>query len=218
VDRAFTHCSSIGTRRTELRRVQAELNSNGHPPSSFDRAVHQALNKFETKGTQAGGGERSLSQTKKVVLVPFYGDASQQVGRILAKHNLRPAFAPVRRMCSLLSRAKDPVPSDQKSNVVYKIPCKSCPMSYIGETGRRLVDRVYEHKQALRKMDIDKSALAEHAITHDHEVDWDKVEILKSCKSYAHRKVSETLEIVSNPSIINRADGLKLDKAYLSVL
>ena len=49
------------------------------------------------------------------------------------------------------SRPKDVIPDMQKSGVVYKIPCASCPASYIGQTGRRLQQRLDEHKRAIRQ-------------------------------------------------------------------
>jgi len=54
---------------------------------------------------------------------------------------------------------------------VYQIPCASCPVSYIGQTGRRLQQRLEEHKRAVRQADFNSSALAEHVWTNDHPVD-----------------------------------------------
>ena len=47
------------------------------------------------------------------------------------------------------------------SCVVYSIPC-SCGKVYIGETTRRLGQRMNEHQDACRKGEK-KSAVAEHA-------------------------------------------------------
>ena len=35
-----------------------------------------------------------------------------------------------------LSKPKDAVPQDQRNNIVYKIPCKDCDSTYIGESKR----------------------------------------------------------------------------------
>ena len=50
-------------------------------------------------------------------------------------------------MRSKLSKIKDKLPSDQNSNVVYRVPC-SCGKFYIGGTVRRLEARLKEHKEA----------------------------------------------------------------------
>ncbi|KYN14843.1 hypothetical protein ALC57_12952, partial [Trachymyrmex cornetzi] len=41
---------------------------------------------------------------------------------------------------------KDGLPHDSKENVVYKINCKNCDASYVGQTGRKLKTRINEHK------------------------------------------------------------------------
>ena len=49
-----------------------------------------------------------------------------------------------------LSKPKDLVELDKKSNVVYKIPCKDCNISYNGETKRSFEVRTNEHKRAVK--------------------------------------------------------------------
>ena len=41
---------------------------------------------------------------------------------------------------------KKPLPRDKKSNVVYKISCKSCDASYMGQTCKQLRSRITERK------------------------------------------------------------------------
>ena len=61
------------------------------------------------------------------------------------------------RDCSVLFKASNTIKSKLVSNKpkkmidneapgVYKIPCESCPLMYIGETGRSLKTRLSEHK------------------------------------------------------------------------
>ena len=45
---------------------------------------------------------------------------------------------------NLLTRAKDPLPINKQSNVVYEVPC-TCGKVYIGETKRRLETRMKEY-------------------------------------------------------------------------
>ena len=44
-----------------------------------------------------------------------------------------------------------------KSNVVYKINCKECNVSYIGETKRSFKVRTNETKRAVKNQDVDRS-------------------------------------------------------------
>ena len=70
---------------------------------------------------------------------------------------------------------KDPVPQECRKAVVYRVPCGSCDMSYIGETGRTLQLRIKEHRRALTNGDPCMSALAGHAINHRHNIAWENV-------------------------------------------
>ena len=78
----------------------------------------------------------------------------------------------------LLSQPKDHVHKDKQSGVVYSIPCKDCSSFYIGETGLHLSTRLQQHKEATRKGDADKSAVAEHVWDKSHNIDWTNVIIL----------------------------------------
>jgi hypothetical protein len=56
--------------------------------------------------------------------------------------------------------------------------------------------RLHEHnKQALRKLEENKSAIAEHAITQDHIIDWDNAKLLHYEPTYHKRMIKEAIEI-----------------------
>ena len=57
--------------------------------------------------------------------------------------------------------------------MVYEVPCEDCDQSYIGESGRSLEVRLAEHQWHVRKGDITRSAIAEHAILQVHRMDWE---------------------------------------------
>ena len=49
------------------------------------------------------------------------------------------------------------IKSDKKSNIVYKISCKDCNVSYIGET-----KRTFKVKRAVKNQDVDKNEIAKN--------------------------------------------------------
>ena len=93
----------------------------------------------------------------------------------------------------ILSHPKDRVPDDDRSNVVYKISCRDCDASYVGETKRALKTRVSEHRRAVEKMDFLGSTLAEHAWKHDHHIDWTSACILDVESHYRSRLSREAI-------------------------
>ena len=55
--------------------------------------------------------------------------------------------------CTLLSRAKDPVPSKQRNNIVYKYDRKDCEAVCFGESKRTIAQRTKELTKAVRAAD-----------------------------------------------------------------
>ena len=54
----------------------------------------------------------------------------------------------------LLVHPKDKVRNLKKVNCVYRIPCKNCDKSYVGETGRSLGLQMEEHCKEAEKSDL----------------------------------------------------------------
>ena len=102
-----------------------------------------------------------------------------------------------------LCRPKDHIPDDDKSSIVYKINCRDCDVSYVGETGRALKTRVSEHHRAMEKRDFSASALAQHAWEHDHHIDWTSTCVLGVESHYQSRISREAIYICRQPSSLN---------------
>ena len=82
---------------------------------------------------------------------------------------------------------KDSVDESQKPGV-YHIPCE-CGLVNMGETGRNLSKRLKEHKTNCEKAELDKLAVAKHAWTYDHRINWDEANILTIDSRRFSRKI-----------------------------
>jgi len=61
---------------------------------------------------------------------------------------------------------------------MYKIFCKDCDASYMGQTKRKLKTRLNEHIKNI-KLDPQKhSVISDHILEHDHSFDWKSIKIL----------------------------------------
>ena len=112
------------------------------------------------------------SEWKATTVMPYVRGVSESLRRTLTLLRIRTCFKPHKTIRQMLCKPKDPIPYLQQSEIVYRIPCSKCPASYIGQTGRRLEQRVKEHKRSVAQVNFNSSALAEHAWTLEHEVDW----------------------------------------------
>ena len=101
--------------------------------------------------------------------------------------------------------------------VVYKLNCKNCPSTYIGETKRTLLQRVNEHKKDVLK-NID-TVVATHCHSNRHEIDWQNVNILDRVGNWSSRILSEMLHIHLEASPLNKKEDTNtLSKLYVYVL
>ena len=107
----------------------------------------------------------------------------------------------------MLVHPKDPMPTEKKSGVVYRIPCGSCPQTYIGQTGRTLEQRLKEHTKAVRDENIDTSGLAEHVQKTGHPIEWTQTEVVHTCNHTIKRCLLESWTIQKEPSPLNREIG-----------
>ena len=97
-----------------------------------------------------------------------------------------------------LSRVKYKLPTSMSSCVVYSIPC-SCGKVYIGETTRRLEQRISEHQDACRKGEEKKSAVAEHAWKEHHPIRWQETSVIDRANRFGELRVKEALHIHLTP-------------------
>ena len=65
-------------------------------------------------------------------------------------------------LSSVFRKPKDHIVESEKSGLFYEIPCRDCDAVYIEEIGRSLKSRKREHFDAVKRMDVKKSALCQN--------------------------------------------------------
>jgi len=114
---------------------------------------------------------------------------------------------------------KDQTEHLHKNNVIYKINCKDCNASYVGQTKRRLKTRIKEHCNNIKLDDSKHSVVTQHIIDYNHSFDWNAAKILDSESNYNKRLISEMLHIKEQPDGINlMKDTEFLDESYFYLL
>ena len=69
-------------------------------------------------------------------MLPYIGNVSECIKRILTPFNIKTAFRPYKTLRDMLLHPKDIVAKNQKSGTVYKITCRDYEKVYVGQTGR----------------------------------------------------------------------------------
>ena len=97
---------------------------------------------------------------------------------MLDKVNVRVRPKPCRILRQFLMKPKDTVPIEEQTGVVYRVMCKECPKTYVGQSGRTLECWMKEHRRVTEKGNMDSSAIAEHTWKFYYRVNWEEVEVL----------------------------------------
>ena len=129
---------------------------------------------------------------------------------------------PYQTIRKILVHPKDKINKQNTIGVIYNIPCKNCPSSYIGETGRSLGVRINEHKKDVEKnkkgpftraarkeslTELNASAVTDHVNKNNHEINWENTQIIGKESNTLYRKVKEAIAIKRQTNGMNRDDG-----------
>jgi len=82
---------------------------------------------------------------KGMVVVPYVKRLSE--ARILKSHGIATANRPHRTLRNFVVHLKDKVKDEEKTELIYRVLCKNCSSSYVGETGRKFGLRIKEHEK-----------------------------------------------------------------------
>ena len=152
-----------------------------------------------------------------VISIPYVQGVSEPIKRVLAQVGIGVALKPHCMLSSVFRKPKGRIVGSEKSGLVYEIPCRDCDAVYIGETGRSLKTRKREHFDAVKRMDVKKSALCQHIVDFDHFIAWDKAKILKMEANYSKRRSAESFFInqrAAEVNVLNRIDGANMPVVY----
>jgi len=111
---------------------------------------------------------------------------------------------------------------EEKTELIYRVPCKNCSSSYVGETGRKLGLRIKEHNKevdsftagtqtraftARESRVTHKSAITDHAVEENHVIDWDKANVIDREAQRQTRWIKEALWIRKTSTCMNQDAG-----------
>ena len=86
---------------------------------------------------------------------------------------------PLKALQRMFLSPKDQVPPEQRTNVIYNIPCYDGPCSYVGETGRSFKTQKKEHIRNVKNCKKG-SNIARHARDYDHKIDFKNGKVIDS--------------------------------------
>lgn len=153
------------------------------------------------------------------ISLPYIPDFFEKTLGSLKKHNIILYPKNTNNLTTIVKKGKDRTELNKETNVVYKITCKDCPASYVGQTKRQLQLRINEHKNDYKKEPGKHSVITSHMLTQNHKFDFDNTIILDKEKQLTKRLISEMLHInLQHSSINKKEDSQTLHLPYKTIL
>jgi len=159
------------------------------------------------------------NNSKKIIVLPYINNISELIASTIDKSNYITGYRVLNNLGEFIRVHKDKNKLLSNNNVVYKIHCKDCSASYVGQTKRQLQTRIKEHSNNQKLIPSKHSVITEHMLKHSHFFDWENVKILDTEPNFFKRSVSEMLHIKEQLNGINaQKDTELLDDAYSDIL
>lgn len=215
-----THSS---LRRENLNKLAELFLENSYPKKLINNlllnrsSINDALTVDNINNTKS-----AIDNTNNIKLyfsLPFLGNLSHKLKRIFKKfNNVKLSFKNYKTIKQLFSSLKDKDDIINLSNVVYSIPCGTCEKVYIGQTSRRLKDRITSHKSDI-KCNKPICTLSKHTLELDHKFSFDHIKILNTENNLHKRLFLEMSNIYKEPNSVNsRKDIENLSLIYTYLL
>ena len=85
-------------------------------------------------------------------MLPFHKELNMHFNRITNKYSINSINKLTNSFRYLIKSSNDKVEKMDKAGVIYKIKCNDCSTVHIGQTGRSLSKRCYEHLSRVKKV------------------------------------------------------------------
>jgi len=125
------------------------------------------------------------------------------IARSLKKVGLNIIHTIPKKLDYAIKRGKDKLPKENMTEVVYKIDCKDCEATYIGQTKRHVNTRIKEHRNNIKLHSSNQSVVSKHRSDHLHDFNWTAFDILHHEKYTKKREIAEMFYIKKFNNTIN---------------
>nr|VZI03321.1 unnamed protein product [Spirometra erinaceieuropaei] len=135
--RVETHCTEPADKKAEVQFLRKLFTANGYPGNFVEKC------RRETRGRQPKG----QLKPKCWRAVPYIAGVSEEFAKLMSEFGIGVAHRPEATIRRQLMHPKDPIPINQKSEVIYRIDCSCDQANYVGETGKQLSGQITKGTQ-----------------------------------------------------------------------
>ena len=158
-NRSSKICSTSQKFKSQVKQIKSFMSWNGYPSYIVNSIIKRLKTKKEENIQQTINEENKDENVIKIwVKLPYLGKQGEMIVKSLLKklkrymkQNVKFVILYQTKKSAMFCPTKDPVPTDQKSHVIYKIICPGCQKWYIGKTDRCFLTRMKEHGKKIEQ-------------------------------------------------------------------
>lgn len=197
--------------------ISNTLRKNHYPDKLITKAINCSLSHRSRPSTGHDDTVPLRTIYRSITYCPPTSTCIKQ--QIESKNtNIKVVQKPPRKLGQILySNMKSKIEILRKRFVVYKINCLDCDGCYIGHTGKRLEQRIQDHKNdcRLRRSNGYGTALSSHSLELQHSFDFANPQILDIERNKSKRELIEVLHIRTHPNVVNyKVDSTRIHPSY----
>jgi hypothetical protein len=181
VDRTFV-LSDPKFHRKNIEFIANTLLINDYPAKfifeTINSRIKSLINQSTIKQIDNNTDMDTTNNRASWFLLPYIPTISDKFKTITNKFNVKLALFSLNKLSRFIKVQKDVLSNNLKKNVVYKIMCKDCDASYVGQTSRKLKTRITEHRNHINWNTNNHFVIAEHRLNCNHDFDWENIKIL----------------------------------------
>jgi hypothetical protein len=196
--RAKKICSEEQFFVRQLSRIRKVLSWNGYPKYISDKIIRNLIDKENNINVNTNEPE-NVNVNEIFVQLPYCGIKGERLVSSCIKRISRELSSKVKFKIIFKNKkvmdfcsAKDHIPFEQKTNVIYQIVCPGCKKHYIGKTNCCVSKRMHEHGE---------------------KADQPMYLHLKDCEDF-----KDTLAFMHLPDIDNYSEPISPDSHFLSAV
>ena len=210
VTRAYRLSSNFHLFHDELEKLRAYFSVNGYPPSVVESRIRLFLGRLYKARDPIQPNSEDIEYFK----FPYLGEKSYIFQKFISKLlkefypsvNFKLIFSNDFKISSFL-KLKEGLPSDLRSNIIYKYECNACQAIYVGSTSRQSKIRFYQHLGISHRTGIPLkkpvfSSIRSHSENKSHELNLENFKILTGTYTNTNLRTVESLYIkILKPSL-----------------
>jgi len=218
VDRAFL-LSHPFFQQKNLECIIEVLINNGYPLDLIFNKMNIRIKHLIHRNNIEKPEKDVEKDDRKLIVFLYIKNISETIYSSINKKTYMIGYRILNRLTAFIKRHKDKNMLETNNNIVYKISCKNCNASYVGQIRRQLKTRISEHIKNIRLDESKHSVVTKHSLENGYTFDWSNITILDHETNFYKRLISEMIYIKTQENSLNSVEDIEcLDSSYFNLL